>query len=211
MDISERWKARKAIIDDPAISVGARFLYLKLDDMAGNSGKAWPKQSELALRLRCSDRHVRRWLSELIGYVAVCRWRGPARYRMLWIGEEDRTSVSTLQPGRSDTSVRSDRTPVSYLPASLLITEPRKEPKDRNALQKVYDLLHQFPGASQKLPPGPDVEICKQVFAAADEDLAVLCITLREMFTTGAKPSKSWAWFPAVINAKLVNYKRRRA
>lgn len=84
-------------------------LYAILDRYAGRDRHLWPGQAELALKMECSDRHVRRLLGRLQEVGALTevkrRYNGSTVYRLCATG-----LVSPLRPDRGVRSEPTDRT-----------------------------------------------------------------------------------------------------
>jgi DNA-binding transcriptional MocR family regulator len=81
-----RCAARLAVITDKRLPMGARSLYVLLDDYAGAKGVAWPKQQTLAHRLGASRQAAQRWIAELErrGWLAIERTGRAHRYTLRW-------------------------------------------------------------------------------------------------------------------------------
>lgn len=77
-----------AILNEQALSMGAKFLYGFLVKLSADKGHCWPTQRALAKHLGCSEREVRNRIKELTKYGLVAASRSapgkPARYVFLW-------------------------------------------------------------------------------------------------------------------------------
>jgi hypothetical protein len=109
-----RGRARSAIFQAVSLSVGARLVYLFLDDMDWNSqGLAWPKQTTIAAKLGLSTREVQRCLGELAagGHVRIERKKAHCIYRLGW---NDTTARSYLKNEHTTGRSHQDTTGRSY-------------------------------------------------------------------------------------------------
>lgn len=107
-------------------------LYAILDRYAGKDRKVWPGQDELAKRMECSERQVRRYLTRLreMGALTVAK----RRYNGTTIYVLHKDPPDHPRPERPDTTVLTDRTPVSALsgppsPPNESHSPRAKEPK----------------------------------------------------------------------------------
>ena len=84
--VNERCKARMRVVYNKTLSVGARLLYVALDDYAGMNAVAWPQQATLAERLGYSERLVRKCIHELegAGHIQCQRRQRGVRYLLQW-------------------------------------------------------------------------------------------------------------------------------
>jgi hypothetical protein len=82
----QRCDYRRQVIHDKVLSVGARLLYVELDDMAGGKAEAWPKQQRLADRLGVCLHSIEIWIAELkrANHIAARKTSMGNRYFMAW-------------------------------------------------------------------------------------------------------------------------------
>lgn len=66
-----RFDARRTVICDGDISLGARVLYLFTDEVANAVGNSWYGQTTIAHKLGVSVRQIKRWYAELEGKYIV--------------------------------------------------------------------------------------------------------------------------------------------
>lgn len=197
-----RFTMRTAVVCDATLSVGARLLYVLLDELAGPKGNCWWSVARLAQKLGVSARSVDSWMGELneIYIRSVRMQRATATRTLLWFLEAQPVADQEALK-RSPLRVRNAAGCVSLPYILNQESEPRSPVPD-----EVRQLLAEFPGA-ERLPPGPDATICSQTWEAAGRDLDALCGALRALYLDGKKPERSWAWFPTVVQARA----RRRA
>jgi hypothetical protein len=112
---------RRRVVHDAALSVGARLLYVELDDDAGMKGICWPRQKTVAKSLGFHWRSCQEWLYELVkaGYVERIRTRTGNHYRLFWDAHQGVRPGCT--PGCASDAHQGVR--------AFLITEPDKEPE----------------------------------------------------------------------------------
>ncbi len=118
-----RFAARSQILRDLKQEHGAARLYLLLDDIAGQSGEAWPTQAALADYLGVSIRHIQRWLDGLVKahYVAIDRGRKRLKYVLKYTTPVSCSDYDTRHP------CPPYATPMSPIAPPYLITELRQE------------------------------------------------------------------------------------
>lgn len=92
-----RFGARGQILHDEKLSLGARMLYMLLDDYAGPKGACHPKQATLAKVLGVSERWIRGRLVELKAVLEVIPGSGrqASFYQLAWL-QGGWTVASTL-------------------------------------------------------------------------------------------------------------------
>jgi hypothetical protein len=84
--VQSRSRTRLRAATDTRLSLGARVLYVLLDDYAGMKAECWPHQKTAAERLGKSVRSVKRWIAELVqtGYITIRRTQCGNRYKLAW-------------------------------------------------------------------------------------------------------------------------------
>lgn len=110
----------------------ALLLHLALGDFADDAGRCWPSQTTLARRARCTTRHVRDTISQMIedGYVVLERasnGRDSHRYRLT---NKVADFLPKSVPERKSEAVTpevDDHDPGNWPPKNH--QEPSKEPK----------------------------------------------------------------------------------
>jgi hypothetical protein len=108
-----------AVLFDPTVSPGAKTTYALLLSFAWQAARAFPGQQRLAKILGVSDRHVRRYLSELIAkaYIQVKR-RGLGKTNLYMISDLSRIGRITSAGEKQEQALpkvksEADRTQVS--------------------------------------------------------------------------------------------------
>ena len=93
-----RFASRSAVLRNDKLSFPARLLYTLMDDIAGERGVLWPKQSTIADMLGVTSRAVRNWIEELAAAELVWqdRQKRSVRYVLAW--NQDRNGRSDLIP-----------------------------------------------------------------------------------------------------------------
>ena len=80
----DRYQAREIVLKSSDISMGARMLYMALDNYQRDGTQCWPRQKTLREIVGCSSRSLQRHLAELIraGLCAAKRTTpgGPNQY-----------------------------------------------------------------------------------------------------------------------------------
>jgi hypothetical protein len=101
-----------------SLSVGARMVYIALDDMARERGDWFIRHGEFARKLGASPRQIRRWLVELqnAGHVLVKRTGRSNVHQLLWASGqavENRAVIGHPWPIRVATGGLSECPPVA--------------------------------------------------------------------------------------------------
>ena len=194
-NFGDRWKAKSAAVRKVSLSMGARFLYVLLDDLDyASTGQCWPKQTSLAVYLGVSVRTVRYLLAELTkaGLVVIERKKRYLLYRLSW-AIRDRQWVA-------------DHGPSILYESNYAETNGDRRQEEWSEIELgLAEWLRGFPGANQ-LPPGPDIEIVRQCLATANDPREVTA-ALRDLAHARKRPVTSWGWFPVVLRARM----KRRA
>lgn len=102
---------RFAIVPEPLLSEKADVvkLFAILDRYANREGRLWPGQPELAERMECSDRHIRRLLKRLQEVGAISEVK--RRYNGSTVYELTHSRIAGLgSPVRPERGVRSEPT-----------------------------------------------------------------------------------------------------
>ena len=213
-NFGDRWKAKSAAVRKVSLSMGARFLYVLLDDLDyASTGQCWPKQTSLAVYLGVSVRTVRYLLAELTkaGLVVIERKKRYLLYRLSW-AIRDRQWVADHGPLDRQRVAGDDRQWVADHGPSILYESNYAETNGDRRQEEWSEIelglaewLRGFPGANQ-LPPGPDIEIVRQCLATANDPREVTA-ALRDLDHARKRPVTSWGWFPVVLRARM----KRRA
>jgi Helix-turn-helix domain len=104
------------VMEDKRLTIGARFTYAFLLKYAWQAGSCFAGQEKMAHEMGVSERHLRRFLTELqeVGYIKV--ERKDKRYNNTYV-LVDRKKPSKFKSGKvsknqmgADTGVRSERT-----------------------------------------------------------------------------------------------------
>ena len=125
-----RLRARSRVIYDVSLDMGARLLYVQLDDMAGERGECWPKIPTLSAKLGASVRQVHRWLDDLRAgdQIKTTRGRRGLVYILSW---RDVTPTADQEPPTRDVICRAggyDLTPAADQGERILNEPVFKEP-----------------------------------------------------------------------------------
>ena len=119
-----RFASRSAVLRNDKLSFPARLLYTLMDDIAGERGVLWPKQSTIADMLGVTSRAVRNWIEELAAAELVWqdRQKRSVRYVLAW--NQDRNGRSHLKieigtPASRDRNGRSALIPITELREEL--------------------------------------------------------------------------------------------
>jgi hypothetical protein len=215
--VNERCKARMRVVYDKTLSVGARLLYVALDDFAGMKAVAWPQQTTLGDLLGCSDKWIRAQARELegAGYIQRQRRQRGVRYLLQWQIPTG-TGVPVGIPTGSIVPVGNnpDRNPSSGPTGSIVpvgsaasLYEPGQEPEQRSidratAVAWMLEVLSEYPGALARIGCPPDRAIAVACLDTAGWNTAAIKAALRETYLRGGRcacASQSWGWFPAVL------------
>jgi DNA-binding Lrp family transcriptional regulator len=218
--VHERCEARMRVVYDKTLSLGARLLYVALDDFAGMKAVAWPQQATLAELLGCSEQWIRSQIRELesAGYIQRQRRQRGVRYRLRWpIPTESRVSVGIPTESIVSAGNNPDRNP-SFGPTESIVSvgsavslyEPDQEPEqpiDRSAaVAWMLEVLSEYPGALARIGYPPDRTIAIACLDAGGWNTAAISVALRETYLRGGRracASQSWGWFPTVLKNYL--------
>jgi len=215
--VHERCEARIRVVYDKSLSLGARLLYVALDDFAGMKAVAWPQQTTLAERLGCSEQWIRSQIRELesAGYIQRQRHQRGVRYRLRWqIPTESSVSVGIPTESIVSAGNNPDRNP-SFGPTESIVSvagaaslyEPDQEPEHRSidraaAVTWMLEVLAEYPGALARIGYPPDRAIATACLDAAGWDTTAIRDALRETYLRGGRRAcagQSWGWFPTVL------------
>ncbi len=205
---------------DVNLPVGARLLYMLLDDCARVEGVTPVlKQQRLAALLGASIRTLGDWLAELAaaGHIHPKRVSKGVYYALAWRGpveksESDPQILPITAPvignfRHSDRQTVADHFLNNFSVLStvnVVVPDAAVEISAREAvtLERVRRMIREFPGA-HRLAGMPDDDICRQCLGAVDGDEDRLFELLKLFHREGSAPSRSWGWFPAVIVRRL--------
>jgi len=145
----QRCDYRRQVVRDNRLSLGARLLYVELDDTAGLKADTWPHRETLAGRFAVSSRQIRRWLSELsaAAYIRRRRTGRGDHYYPCW-GDENGPSegTETSSQGGQECPLREDKNvrltgQKCPLRAPVSLYEPEQETEQQQAVDVVDHLF----------------------------------------------------------------------
>ena len=135
-------RAPRDLLRNAGLSVGARLLWIHIEDHDNGSGEApFPSQGTLAGYLGVSVRTVYAWTQELVeaGLLAVERrgLRRSNRYHLYWPGVSDRKPASTLdRKPASDEEEPLEEEPLKETPSSPPRNSRARRAPRREALKE---------------------------------------------------------------------------
>jgi len=225
---NDRFRARRALIEDESLSAASKALYMALDDCAGPKGECFPSLAWLQRKLHRCERQIRRYRSELedAGYVKVRRRMGEKSvYILVWAQLASvRTQVSDQSghgcPHGPDTGVRT----IPYIQNQSVLTnrstrchcgefhegpERRRcrcgsvhDPDRAEVVDPLEETRRLLSGYVHQVGLGwdePDEEICRRTLEAAG-GLVTLVARLRTLLLDRRlAPRESYGWFPVAV------------